>query len=525
MRRGFVIIGSLLAAASLPGWTGPTVAAAVVDHPIAVLTTSVNFGVVAVGGEGARQVFVRNEGAAPFGPMNMTGGAPFPVGGMQVFGGSQNCQGATLAPGATCYVRYTFGPTTPGAFESSSRFTLALASDSTNYEEFEVALRGKTSADQPLAALDPARLLDTRPGGSTVDDVSEGIGQRAAGSITELVVAGRGGVPPNAIAAFLNVTAVGPTGPGHLILFPCGTQQPTASNVNYQAGDVVPNAVLAKIGTGGKVCIYTHAAAHVVVDVNGYAPPGGSPSPASPVRLLDTRPGGETIDGIGAGIGRVPAGSVTEVLITSRGGVPNGSTSVFLNLTAVRPLGSGHLIVFPCGAEPPTASNVNYVAGDVVANAVFAKIGTGGKVCIYSHAATHLVVDLNGFVPLVSPASVPPARLLDTRSGGETVDDTLAGIGQRSAGSITEIRVTGRGGVPANATAAIVNVTAVRPTGKGHLILFPCGNTPPTASIVNYQAGDVVPNAAVAKIGLAGEICVYTHAATHLVVDVNGYVT
>jgi hypothetical protein len=42
--------------------------------------------------------------------------------------------------------------------------------------------------------------------------------------------------------------------------------------VNYVAGDVVPNAVLAKVGVGGKVCIYTLAATDIVVDVNGYVP-------------------------------------------------------------------------------------------------------------------------------------------------------------------------------------------------------------------------------------------------------------
>ena len=41
-------------------------------------------------------------------------------------------------------------------------------------------------------------------------------------------------------------------------------------NVNYSAGDVVPNAVLAKVGSGGKVCIYTKATSHILADVNGY---------------------------------------------------------------------------------------------------------------------------------------------------------------------------------------------------------------------------------------------------------------
>jgi hypothetical protein len=39
------------------------------------------------------------------------------------------------------------------------------------------------------------------------------------------------------------------------------------------------------------------------------------------------------------------------------------------------------------------------VAGDVVPNAVLAKVGAGGAVCLYSFAETDLIVDVNGYVP------------------------------------------------------------------------------------------------------------------------------
>jgi hypothetical protein len=53
--------------------------------------------------------------------------------------------------------------------------------------------------------------------------------------------------------------------------------------------------------------------------------------------------------------------------------------------------------VFPCGTRRPNAASVNYVGGDVVANAVFAKIGEGGKVCVFTLAETDLVIDVNGY--------------------------------------------------------------------------------------------------------------------------------
>ncbi len=72
----------------------------------------------------------------------------------------------------------------------------------------------------------------------------------------------------------LNITAVLPAAQGHLTVFPCDDDNddvPLAASLTYFAGDVIPNAVLAKIGDGGKVCVYTLAATHLAIDVNGYS--------------------------------------------------------------------------------------------------------------------------------------------------------------------------------------------------------------------------------------------------------------
>jgi subtilisin family serine protease len=127
-----------------------------------------------------------------------------------------------------------------------------------------------------FASLTPARVLETRAGLQTIDGQFAGIGPRAGGSTLELRVAGRAGVPADATAVMLNLTAVNPAGPGYLTVYPCGQTQPLASNVNYLAGDVVPNAALAKLGTNGNVCIFTLATTDIIIDVNGYVPAGGT---------------------------------------------------------------------------------------------------------------------------------------------------------------------------------------------------------------------------------------------------------
>jgi len=57
------------------------------------------------------------------------------------------------------------------------------------------------------------------------------------------------------------------------------------------------------------------------------------------------------------------------------------------------------ITVYPCGIPTPLASNLNYGSGTTVANAVFAKVGTDGKVCLFNSAPTQVVVDVNGFFP------------------------------------------------------------------------------------------------------------------------------
>ena len=77
-----------------------------------------------------------------------------------------------------------------------------------------------------------------------------------------------------------------------------------------------------------------------------------------------------------------PAGSVTELQVIGRLGVPTGSTAVVLNITVTQPETAGYVTVYPCGSARPSASNLNFAAGTTFPNLVIAKIGTGGKVCI-----------------------------------------------------------------------------------------------------------------------------------------------
>jgi hypothetical protein len=97
--------------------------------------------------------------------------------------------------------------------------------------------------------VQPTRLLDTR------DDTGGHRSKLGAGEVFALAVGGRADVPASATAVALNVTAVGPDGDGFLSAWPCGAAEPATSSLNFVGGQVVANAVIVGLGTGGKVCL------------------------------------------------------------------------------------------------------------------------------------------------------------------------------------------------------------------------------------------------------------------------------
>ena len=263
---------------------------------------------------------------------------------------------------------------------------------------------------------------------------------------------------------------------------------------------------------------------HLVVDVSGYFPLGTSLSSMNPARVFDTRVGQPTFDGQQQGAGKLVAGSVARVQITGRGSVADDAGAVVLNVTVTDPQAAGFVTVFPCGADVPNASNLNFVAGDTVANLMVSKIGDGGAVCVYTSQATDLVVDAAGFFPAGnSYNSLVPARLLDTRQTGATIDGQFVRSGLREAGEITELTVTDRGGVPATARTVVLNVTVTEPSGSGYVTVYPCGIATPLASNLNFEAGTTAANAVVVKVGVDGKVCLFSSRSTQLIVDVNGF--
>jgi hypothetical protein len=359
--------------------------------------------------------------------------------------------------------------------------------------------------------LVPSRILDTRTGlGAAASTV-------AGGATIDVSVAGIGGVPAlGANSVAVNITVVSPTGGGFLTVFPTGEVRPDASNLNFVAGQTVPNLVIAKLGTGGKISIFVSANSHVIADVQGWFSNGGGYVPLSPARLLDTRAG------VGAPVGAIASGASVDLQITGQGGVPlSGVDSVVVNLTAVAPTGGGYITVWPTGSAQPNTSNVNFSAGSTVPNLVVTRVGNNGKISIYNFGGrTEVLADIQGyFTTGAGMNSLVPSRVIDTRIGiGTSIGPVL------SQGTLS-VLIAGRGGVPATGIGAVVlNVTVTQPTQAGYITSWPYSEGRPTASNLNFSGGQTVANLVLAKVGPTGRVSLFNSSGnTHLIVDVVGW--
>jgi hypothetical protein len=391
--------------------------------------------------------------------------------------------------------------------------------------------------------LSPTRIIDTRTGLGIANGPLRSLDGRHSSldPLTrldelfnhEVKVTGRFGVPETGVqAVLLNVTAVGAPGPGFISVLPTPPRvgdvfndqssfgaAPETSNLNVAGGDIVPNLVVARVGAGGKIRFYnSFGPTHVIADIAGWIGTGGDRFAAiNPTRLLDTR------NGIGGPARAFGAWETRTLRVAGVAGVPTSATSVVVNITSVAATASGYTTAYPAGQEVPNASNLNYPGGTIRANLAVVKVGASGQISLLAaEAGTHLIVDVLGSYGSSGGAitAVAPVRLVDTRTGVGTPQRPFIGVESRN------VQITGVGGVPANATAVILNVTSVDATGEGYLTVFPAGATRPVASNLNFNAGQNVPNLVMAKLGAGGQVSIFNEtAATQVLVDLMGYVS
>jgi hypothetical protein len=323
----------------------------------------------------------------------------------------------------------------------------------------------------------------------------------------EVQIAGENGVPDDAVAAVLNVTAVDATAPGFLTVYPCDAPKPDASNVNFVPGVAVPNLVVARLSVDGTVCIWSSAPVSTIIDVAGSFPANSDYLPLVPNRVLDSRFGN------GVALGKVTAGSIVHLTLAGRGGLPpNGVSAVVLNATASNADRAGYATVFPCDAPMPDASNLNFAPGAASPNLVVARVAADGTVCLFVSETTDLIADVNGYFPTGSNYTpTVPGRVLDTRFG------VGAPQGRVAADGVVRLQL------PAGSPAVVLNTTAANATASGFVTVYPCDAPRPDASNLNVSAGRAIPNLVISRVAADGTVCLYSSTSVDLIADVNGW--
>ena len=121
-----------------------------------------------------------------------------------------------------------------------------------------------------FASLSPTRLLDTR--------VGTGASSAAVGALGSVAVqiTGRAGVPADVSAVVVNVTVTSPTQGGDITAFADGASRPNASNLNFLAGQTIPNLVVVPVGVNGRIQLFNGSGGTVdlIADIAGYYLPG-----------------------------------------------------------------------------------------------------------------------------------------------------------------------------------------------------------------------------------------------------------
>ncbi len=385
------------------------------------------------------------------------------------------------------------------------------------------------TAGSSYHAYGPTRLLDTRNGTGAPQ------AKVAAHGTVRLKVGGNGGIPADASAVVLNLTVTGASAGGHITAYPDGGPLPTTSNVNFSAARTVPNLSIVPVGAGGYVDLYNSSGGtlSLIADADGYftQSAGANYQPLAPYRLADTRNGTGTPKRKLA-----PHTSIAlQVAGADKGKLPSsGISAVALNVTVADATSSGVITAYPDGVSTPVASNLNFVAGKTIANAVVTPVGSDGKIRIYLSGtqSADVIVDVSGYYSASAKGAylpTDPTRLLDTR------DTSMWPDGPLDAGDYISMPIFPD---QPDITGVVLNATVTNTKSSGHLGVAPDPNSlddydngtavwppTPTSSTLNWQKGATVPNLVQAGLGGHGIVDFWNQGtgSIALVVDAFGF--
>ena len=292
----------------------------------------------------------------------------------------------------------------------------------------------------------------------------------------------------------VNVEVFKPTVASYLRVTPAGADAQVATQ-QFAAGETISNLVVVKLSATGKIQVKVAAgSARVLMDVSGYYSDGAG----STFRPLPTA---RTFDGQ---VGTTPV----PVQIAGLTGVPANASAVVANVEVFNPTAASYVRVTPSGQDPQVATQ-QFARGQAISNLVVSQLVNGkiqvkvaaGSARVLIHVAGYYIEGVDStFKPL------PTQRTFDGPVATTAVPVQIAGLK----------------GVPANATAVVVNIEVFKPTAASYLRVTPAGQDAQVAT-QQFRRSQTISNLVVVKL-VNGKIAVKLAAGTgRVLIDVAGF--
>lgn len=354
----------------------------------------------------------------------------------------------------------------------------------------------------PPAKVAPGPPLSNAPGGlwqfiapATAFD-SAWTGKALAGGSRQTVrVSNLSGVPKTTGGVLVRLTAQGAASGGYVSVAPCDGGMPAVSSLSFPAGGSAVGTSMVRV-SNGNICVLSNTSVRLKVEVlAAQASSGVGVQPVTATRVLDTR----TTTRL------VPGASVS--LSPTTLGVVAGTRGLTASITFVNPAAAGTFSLGFCGQGPWKSP----IAADAVSSFTMTMRVNEAGWCLSSSVATDVIVDVVAvWAGTAAPSPVGPARIYDSRDAGAPV--TSGGVG---------LPVAGVGGVPADATTAVVALTVVTRGSGTSVFAYPCGEGRSSGSVVAVSANRVTTAVVPVRLG-GGTLCLSSMNDADVIVDVLG---
>ncbi len=314
-------------------------------------------------------------------------------------------------------------------------------------------------------------------------------------------------MPAGGGAVAVTITATDAATAGYLTAHAAATPLPDSSNVNFRPGVAVANSAIVALSADGAIDLYASSAVAVIVDVTGVFVPvtrsvaAGRFVSVAPSRLVDTRRSADRRAG--------------DLVVPIPAGVPADATALAVSVTLTDTDQPSYVTAYPAGAARPNASVVNTDPLERArAVTVLAPVSPAG-LALFRSAPSNVIVDVVGW--FTGPSSAPGTDGLFVANGPRRAWDSRSTNDPLHPGGTAE-----RSLVPAQAAAAVINVTAVDATAPGFVSAFPAGMARPDVSMLNVAWRSPLAAMSVVSSSSRG-VAFYASVGVHMVVDVAGW--